>query len=164
MNTVKTNNIDRCLFGMLSKQDKIINIDDMALTNVSKQDISRCFLTPYDVGVSIWNVECLKECMIKYSNVSYRDIEFCDIQNYLLTKNVWAFTPTETCKPVFQIGRPYSNYFTFLHILLRGKWLLPNIYMELKNKFIELMEYYNIDVTKRGIIDGSHVSINNFSV
>jgi hypothetical protein len=164
MNSITENKIDRCMFGMIQRQHKFIKVNDMLLTDASKPNISRCFFTPYDVGVSIWNVKCLQECMYLFNNVSYRDIEYSGIQKYLETKSVWAFTPTDYCKPVFQIGRPYSNYFTFIHILIRGKWLDTNVYMDLKSEFNRLIDTYNIDIRSRGLIDGSHIQVNNFLV
>jgi hypothetical protein len=159
MYAIISNKIDRCILGMIPKQSLLIEVDTMLLTNASNIGISNCFYTPYDVGVSIYDAQVLRTAMTLFNSVSYRDIEFCGIQDYFKSKNVWAFTPSESCIPIFQIGRPYSNYFTFIHILIRGKWLENKYYMDLEYEFAELINKHMIDINIRGIIDSSHIDI-----
>lgn len=164
MNAIKEYKIERCIFGMISKQERLIEVDDILLTNANNSNISSCFYTPYDVGVSIYETKFLIKIMTEFYTISYRDIEFCGIQSFIKSSNIWAFTPTQSCLPIFQIGRPYSNYFTFIHILIRGKWLEPKYYMDLEDIFIKLIIKYDIDINIRGIIQSNHIDINMLRV
>ena len=150
MNLVLSNTIDRCMFGMVPKQQECIDQDGLSLTKVAKQNCSPNYLTPYDVGPSIWRCAFMKDVMTKFKNETYRSIEHGGIQTYMERFNVWALTTNTTYTSVYQIGRPYSTLFTFLHILVRGKWMSPVYYMDLQPVFEHIIELYKVDLTIRG--------------
>jgi hypothetical protein len=149
--------IDRLMLGMVPKQEKEIVEDEVTITNANKRFFTPNFITPYDVSPSIWNCECLIHTMELYKNETYRSIEMSGIQSELLSKNIYAIAPNSSYRSFYQIGRPFCSYFSFLHILVRGKWFDPKYYMDYSEKFEELVQEYSINCSKRGLIDGSEI-------
>jgi hypothetical protein len=152
---VKNYSIDRCIFGMVPKNTDIYNIGNISLSDARRPNITANFLTPYDVGPSIWKVSCLKEALSLVTHCSYREIEYSPIQEFMQNKKVVAFTTSSNYSPKYQIGRPFSEYFSFLHLLSGGKWFNPDCYMDLKNEFNVLIQKYNINVNLRGVISNN---------
>lgn len=151
MSILLKNDIDRLIFGMIHPQNEIITDNDIYITCAHNRYISKNFYTPYDVGPSIWKTITLYDSMLKFNNYSYRDIENSGIQDYLTTKKIYAITRSPNYTSHYQIGRPFSTYFKFLHILVRGKWFESKYYMDLSQIFDNLIEEYNIDLNKRGL-------------
>lgn len=146
--------IDRCILGMIPKGNQVLTDGDIVLTEASREECSPHYHIPYDVGPSIWNVSCLQECMTKFESYTYRTIESSPVQHFLQSKKVYAMTSSESYKAIYAIGRPFSSYFSFLHILLRGKWLERHYYQDLEDTLLTLLDKYEIDVTQRGFIAG----------
>jgi hypothetical protein len=159
MNCIIKNNIDRLILGMIQPQNEIITDNDIFITCAHNRNISKNFYTPYDVGPSIWKKETLINSMNAFNNYSYRDIENSGIQDYLTSKRIYAITRSSNYDSHYQIGRPFSTYFKFLHILVRGKWFESKYYMDLSENFDKIIKEYNIDISKRGLNDSN---VHNF--
>ncbi len=158
VNTLLTrHSIDRLCFGMVPAQSTVLQEGPIHITNMNKQNITPNFYTPYDSTPSIWRTECLLQAMGNESSFTYRTVEFSGIQDFLCTKNVYAFTPSPSYSSVYQIGRPFSSEFTFLHLLTRGMWLHSRYYMDCEKQFQELLQKFSVDISKRGILDTPHL-------
>jgi hypothetical protein len=71
-------------------------------------------------------------------------------------KKVYATTnivETPICKTVYQLGRPFPEYCSFLHLVIRGKFLPSHFYNDLERTFIDLINQHSIDMTKRGVFN-----------
>jgi hypothetical protein len=153
LNLVTANSIDRCILGMIPRQP-ILYTDtdnDIVLTDARLPNISSNFYTPYDVGPSIWLKDTFQKVMNLVRDSTYRNIEYSMIQTYLQKYRIVAMTSSDTYKSIYQIGRPFSSYFTFLHILSRGEWFQSSNYMDLENVFNDIIYKYSINREKRGI-------------
>jgi hypothetical protein len=147
--------LDRFFFGMLKPSDETIKNGRLVLTRSDCN--SPVYIQPYDVGPSIWKREVFLEMMKKYSNETYRSIEQSSIQKDLSVYNCFGFAPSLYYVPLFQLARPVSSDFKFIHILSHGKWFEPICYMDLQLEFLLLLHKYNIDMSVRGIGDGKHL-------
>jgi hypothetical protein len=140
------------MFGMVPKNTETYNVSNIILTNANTRNLSANFITPYDVGPSIWKVSCMKEAMKLVHKCTYREIENSRIQEFMTSKNVLAFTTSPTYVPKYQLCRPFSELFSFIHLLSGGKWFEPECYMDLKNTFIKLIHDHTINLNTRGVI------------
>jgi hypothetical protein len=159
---MEVNQVDRFLMGVLPSKTFRETLGDIP---IGKSGPGTCdwFTTPYDVGPSIWNRKTLFDLMSKHRTETYRTIESSAIQEDLSTKNVYGF-----CKgnfPIFfTIGRPYSGYFAFCHLFVRGKWIPPLAYQSFVDFFVSLPEKYQLDIEKRGIADFYHGMTSGFTI
>lgn len=102
----------------------------------------------------------MKEAMKIVHQETYRTIEQSAIQQFLTSKKVYALTSSPAYHSVYQIGRPFSSYFSFLHLLVRGKWFESRCYMDLSYLLEDLLSVYSINRTVRGFI-ATHDGIYN---
>jgi hypothetical protein len=151
-----THDIDRCMFGMVPRQDIIITDNDIYLTDARGTNIGPHFCTPYDVGPSIWKKECIVDVMTKFKNETYRTIETSEIQNYLKQYKIYALTTSPNYRPVYQIARPFPDCFQILHMIQCGKWFEPIYYMDLEEVFKKILLLFKIDMNIRGVGNGGH--------
>jgi len=144
ISTIKTHKIDRCMFGVIGRDNGNIKLTHFNLVNsINTQTLH--FRAPYDVGPSIWRVEAFKAALEHIPNTSYRDIEDSPIQEYCTTKlNVYGFSSDDKHRAYYAIGRPFSEPFQFLHIFVRGKMFEPYVYMDQEANFIALRNKYPI--------------------
>jgi hypothetical protein len=141
---IKNNNIDRCIFGIIGRNNGTIHHPYFNLVDAKTTQTSR-FCIPYDVGPSIWKVTAFKSALTAIPNTSYRDIEQSDIQNYCKTNlKIYGFANDDTKPAYYVIGRPFSESFQFLHIFVRGKMYEPYVYMDQEANFIALKNKYPI--------------------
>ena len=154
---LKRLSMDRLSFGMVPPQDTIIEEGPIRITNSNKEGITPNFCTPYDISPSIWRTECLRDAMSIVLNHTYRTIEQSEIQTYLSNKNVYAFTTSPSYHSVYQIGRPFSSVFTFIHLLTRGMWLHSRYFMDCETMYKYLLAQFTIDCSVRGILETPHL-------
>lgn len=152
---VKEYNLDRMFLGMLKPSNETIEDGRFVLTR--SRDNSPIYVQPYDVGPSIWKREVFLTMMYKHKDETYRSIESCDIQKDLDPYRCFGIAPSQYYIPYFQIARPVSSDFKFLHILSYGKWFDLYSYMDLQIDLLDLLNKYKIDVNKRGIGSGRHL-------
>jgi hypothetical protein len=152
--------IDRLMFGILKRRE-----NNERFVKAEKNMTSH-FLTPYDVGPSIWKKDALLKAMSTELNTSYRQIEFGNIQNWVEENlNVMGLTSDKTSTTLYSIGRPFNSEHAFCHILCQGKWLEFYTYMDYYFLLPKLLEYYKIDISKRGILyEQYHIDVNNRDV
>jgi hypothetical protein len=144
VSTIKTHTIDRCIFGIIGRNNGTIQHPNFNLVN-SKSTETPHFCTPYDVGPSIWKVEAFKDALAIVPNTSYRDIEGSEIQTYCTNHlNVYGFANDDTKPAYYVIGRPFSEPFQFLHMFVRGKMYEPYVYMDQEANFVHLKNKYPI--------------------
>jgi len=154
-NIIKTNHIDRCIFGIIGRNNGTIHHPHFNLVN-SKSTETPHFRTPYDVGPSIWKVAAFKSALAVVPNMSYRDIEESAIQNYCTEHlNIYGFANDDTKPAYYVIGRPFSEPFQFLHMFVRGKMYEPYVYMDQEAIFIDLKNKYPI-LLNRPIAENSY--------
>lgn len=154
MSFVSSENVDRFILGAIKPNQMIIDVDGILITPINGRGLSDHFYTPYDVGPSIWNVKTFIEGLESVKTVSYREIEDSSIQSFLLGKKVYANTNhinKPKYKSIYQLGRPFPDFCSFLHIVIRGKFLPSHFYHDLETVFLELIKTHNIDMEKRGI-------------
>lgn len=162
--TVVESNMDRCSLEMFPQKESDNFSDMLRFTSIQHPYCSPSFMTPYDVGPSLWNVHTLRELMTEFQNETYRSIEVSNIQTVLSKKNVWGLTKHTTCTPVYQIQRPFPSFFQVLHILSGGKWFPSHIYQDLEGIFLQLQQTYKIDTSKRGIAPFEHIDLHERSI
>ena len=147
--------IDRLMFGVLSKGTESF-VD--ATTNKSKH-----FITPYDVGPSIWKRESLQSLMKMFNNRTYRDIELCsELQEFCsINFKTVGRTSKDPSESRYSIGRPFNKEHCFCHILIRRQWLDFYLYMDFKFILLYLINKYNIRIEHRGILyNQNHIDVN----
>ena len=110
---------------------------------------SQRFMTPYDVGPSIWKRDDLVDIMTKHSSETYRSIEQSGIQTTCLSYSFVGICETGS-DLVYIIGRPFSSRFTFCHLLVRGEWICPKGQQSHTDFFATFFARWDIDTSKRG--------------
>jgi hypothetical protein len=145
---------------MIPRQSILYTDNDIVLTDARLPNISSNFCTPYDVSPSIWLKDTFQKVMNLVRDSTYRNIEQSMIQNYLQEYRIVGITTSDTYESIYQIGRPFSSYFTFLHILSHGNWFQSSIYMDLENDFKNIINKYSINIEKRGITNAPHINVN----
>ena len=151
MNWVLENQIDRFSLGMYPSSCFETYIHDMPVAKLGK-DICDWYCTPYDVGPSIWKRSTLQELMTEFQEETYRTIEASGIQDRLLTKKVYGFAKKDL-DPLFCIGRPFTKWFSFCHLFVRGLWVPVQAWQSYASFFPFLFEIYRIDPGLRGFTD-----------
>jgi hypothetical protein len=142
MTIVEEYNIDRCMFGILGKNNATIKGNGFSIVN-ARNTYTPHFIYPYDVGPSIWRTNALKDAMAIVPNCSYRDIEESEIQNYCKNSlRVFGFCIEDGQKAYFCIGRPFPEQFQFLHFTRSGGFYQPYTYMDQETNFNKLREKY----------------------
>jgi hypothetical protein len=157
----KTNNIDRCMFGVVARDTpiKIEICDGHRIGQVN--NIKSCnFELPYDVGPSIWKVESYRAALHTIPNTHYRDIEQSHIQHYCNTHlNMCGFLSHASEPSSYVIGRPFCHKFQFLHIFVRRQLMETRHYMDQKGNLLKILERYP-DILKRGtLLHQNHINI-----
>jgi len=154
VNDMDKNNIDRLMFGVIKKRE-----NDSYYTRAVRGCTTH-FLTPYDVGPSIWKVNSLKDIMSHFTHCTYRQIENDSIQYYCEGKyNMCGMVSYGNSK--YSIGRPFTSNFSFCHILCQGKWMENPLYMDYSNILPQLLQEYNIDINNRGLLlHQDHINVN----
>ena len=161
LHTCKTNNIDRCMFGVVARDTPVkIEICDGHHIGKVNNIKSRNFELPYDVGPSIWKVESYRAALTTIPNTHYRDIEQSSIQKYCSTNlNMYGFLTHASEKTSYVIGRPFCHKFQFLHIFIRRQLMETHLYMDQKDNLRRVLEKYP-DISKRGtILHQNHINI-----
>lgn len=152
---IKLNKIDRCMFGVIGKNNGSIHHPNFNLVNTNNTE-TKHFLIPYDVGPSIWRVQAFKAALGSVPNTSYRWIEDSGIQSYCkINLNMYGFSTDDSKRAYYVIGRPFTEMFQFLHIFIRGKVFEPHVYMDQEANFIRLRDAYPA-LNKREIQYDSH--------
>jgi len=142
MAIVKEHNIDRCMFGILGKNNATIKGNGFSIVD-AKNTYTPHFIYPYDVGPSIWKTNSLKNAMAIVPNCSYREIEGSEIQKYCKNSlRVFGFCIEDGQKPYFCIGRPFPEEFQFLHFIIKAGFYQPYTYMDQETNFNKLREKY----------------------
>ena len=155
LSTIKTHNMDRCMFGVIGRNNGSIQSKDFNLVNTNSTKSSH-FAIPYDVSPSIWRTQAFKDALAVVPNTSYRDIEESAIQTYCKEKlNVYGFASDEHKRAFYTIGRPFSEPFQFLHMFVRGKCYEPYVYMEQAENFKQIIMNYPI-IGNRGLHQDSY--------
>ena len=142
LSAIKTHNIDRCMFGVIGRNNGSIQTPHFNLVNANSTKSSH-FAIPYDVSPSIWRTQAFRDMMAVFPNTSYRDIEESAIQKYC-TENlkVYGFANDDTKPAYYVIGRPFLEPFQFLHMFVRGKCYEPYVYMEQEQNFRYIVTNY----------------------
>jgi len=109
------------------------------------------FMTPYDVGPSIWKRDDLIDIMTKHSSETYRSIEQSAIQTTCLSYSFVGICETGS-DLLYIIGRPFSSRFAFCHLLVRGEWICPRGQQSYVNFFATFFARWGIDTSKRGFM------------
>ena len=155
LSTIKTHNMDRCMFGVIGRNNGSIQSPHFNLVNTNNTKSSH-FTIPYDVSPSIWRTQAFKDALSVVPNTSYRDIEESAIQTYCKEKlNVYGFASDEHKRAYYTIGRPFSEPFQFLHMFVRGKCYEPYVYMEQAENFKHIVTNYPA-IANRGLHQDSY--------
>ncbi len=155
VNDMEKHNIDRLMFGVIKKRD---NQSEPYFTKATRGCTSH-FLTPYDVGPSIWKKDSLKELMSNFIGLSYRQIE-CDSVQYYCEHRSHVYGMVSNGDSKYSIGRPFTNSFAFCHILCQGKWMENHLYMDWSFVLPELLREYNIISNREILLHQDHINVN----
>lgn len=159
---IQVEGVDRFLMGVLPSRLFYTKVGDISI-GTSGLNVCNWFTTPYDVGPSIWKRQTMLDLMTKHSAETYRSIESSAIQGDLAQKKVYGFCKSDV--PIrFTLGRPFTSFFAFCHILVRGKWTPPLAYQSYTDFFTSLPERYKLDIEARGIADYYHGMANGFQI
>ena len=141
--------VDRFALGIFPTHCYVTTYQDIP---IAKLNHCRCnwFTSPYDPGPSIWKRSTLEELMLKVSDATYRSIEDSPIQEFLAEKKVFGFAKREL-EPLFTIGRPFTPWFAFCHLLIRGQWVSKEGWQSYDAFMAILLDTYKIQKEKRGI-------------
>ena len=151
MRYVKDHAIDRCMFGVVGKENPTIVTDNFSIGRINGLTTPH-FITPYDVGPSIWNTAAFKRALSTVLDVSYRDIERSYIQQYCNSNlNMYAFFSHPGKKTYYCIGRPFSESFQFLHICAQGKLLEDPLYMDQQYELMRI-KMVQPEILNRGVL------------
>ncbi len=146
--------VDRFALGMFPSQYYVTSVQDMPIAKLEKNMCS-WFTTPYDPAPSIWKRSTFLEIMTQFSNETYKTIEFCGIQEALSTKKVYGFAK-KSLVPLFTLGRPFTEWIAFCHLFCNGKWSNKLAWQSYRPFMEYILEYYNIDIEKRGFAEYYH--------
>ncbi len=151
--------IDRLMFGIVSKEGGEIQNPLLHIGRVNYKTTPH-FITPYDVGPSIWRVSAFARAMESVKGVGYREIESSEIQNFCKENlNMWGFFTHPQQKSSYVIGRPFPESFQYLHLCVRGMLLEDDKYMDQKENFKKLVSLHPT-LNDRGILRGQdHIRI-----
>lgn len=146
--------IDRFYLGVFGSNRLVKKLGDLPI-GISGKNVCEWFTTPYDVGPSVWNKKTFLELMTQFNQETYRSIESSGIQEALLHKKIYGFCKVDI--PVcFTVGRPFTEWFSFCHILVRGQWIPHEAFQSYSDFFLEIPEKYKIDIGKRGVAEFYH--------
>ncbi len=146
--------IDRTIFGVaarsgpatiyLTPEDAICRVNDIE---------SPHFMTPYDVGPSVWNKASFIAALLTIPNTQYRDIEQSSIQKYCKEHlNMYGFVSHKYVKSYYVVGRPFYHKFQYLHIFTRRQLMYPKMYMDQEENLWKILEAYP-EIKKRSVLD-----------
>jgi hypothetical protein len=153
MDNVKTNQIDRCMFGIVNSTTD--NSHPILLQKVNNHSCPT-FMVPYDVGPSVWKTESFKQALAHVPDATYRNIEQSKIQDFCnVNLKMYAFLSNE--RAYYVMGRPFPKQFQFLHLCVGGNLYQDNYYMDQKDNFINLKQKYP-DILKRKTVSSNHIS------
>lgn len=143
--------IDRCMFGVVGKENPTVVTDNFSIGRINGMSTPH-FITPYDVGPSVWNVGSFKRALSTALDISYRDIERSQIQEYCKSHlNMYAFFSHPGRKTFYCIGRPFSESFQFLHICAQGKLLEDPLYMDQQYELMRI-KMMHPEILNRGVL------------
>ena len=151
---IQKHQLDRLFLGMLNRIEPCIEESEFSLTPARSSPI---YVTPYDVGPSVWKRSSFLALMKKYQTKSYREIEFCEIQKDCLELKCYGIALTKFYDPMFQLARPVCSHFQYVHILASGRWFHMLCYMDFQLALWKLIQKYNIDLNHRGIAPELHL-------
>ena len=111
----------------------------------------------YNVNPSMWDKKCLLEVMKKFHDLSYREIEKNEVQQFCSEKDFYFLYCPDPSK-VKQAGHFFcSDIFVFLHITHGGKFLPTNgksvhgqSYRDVEDRYKGIVNRYNLMENKRG--------------
>lgn len=160
LNIIDSNKIDRCMFGIVLKDNPDIVTNDFSIGKINNKTPLYYFI-PYDVGPSIWNRQSFINALSTVLNSTYRDIEYSSIQQYCNNNlNMWAFFSHPSKESRYCIGRPFLETFQFLHIFVRGKLLEDHLYMDQQTNLQYLKSKYPAIINRGVLFDQNHIDIN----
>jgi hypothetical protein len=156
MSRIQADSIDRCMFGIVN------STSTTSFPQLMQVNHYRCptFMTPYDVGPSIWKTESFKQALLSVPHATYRDIEDSSIQEFCRNNlRMFAFLSSE--RAYYVMGRPFPRQFQFLHLCVRGDLFDNKYYMDQEANFLLLKKKYPA-ITKRPVVDASFLSFNRY--
>lgn len=157
-NTVVKKQMDRCSLELFPSKEGDMFEGGIRFTRATP-DASPVYLSPYDVGPSIWKRSTLQEAMAAFQTETYRTIEFSGIQGFLKEKDIWAVAVSPDYNAIYQISRPFPSFCCFLHILAGGRWYPPHIYQDTTQILWYWFEQFHIDPLIRGFGNGDHLDL-----
>jgi hypothetical protein len=158
LHAMNEHRIDRLMFGIISASTPTLQTETIAIGPVT--NTTPHFITPYDVGPSIWRTSAFKAAMNHVKGMGYRDIETSSIQNFCKQNlQMWGFYRHSSLRSMYCIGRPFPESFQFLHIFVRGLRLEDEKYMDQQENYKKLCQAYP-DLCKRGVLGGQeHIRV-----
>lgn len=159
--TCSENGIDRCMFGVVARDaPRKIMIEGEHLIGIINRITTPHFITPYDVGPSIWKTASFCAALRSIPPTSYRDIEYSLIQAYCRNNLIMAgFLTHPTIKSYYVIGRPFYHRFQFLHIFCQRSLMEPHLYMDQKEAFESIVAKYPAIGTRPILRNQNHINI-----
>ena len=153
---MKENNIDRVCSSLFNGNGQL-HKNGYALCNLNLPLISPSnHFVPADCSCTIWNKSSFIYFLKQFPNETYGSLELKEpIINYCKSKiKCYGIQYTPNLQISYNRGLTYCNKISFLHITVKGKFLLPiKIYGDYKKHLINIIKKYNIDINKIGYSD-----------
>jgi hypothetical protein len=155
------NNIDRCMFGVVARDAPVkILLDGEHPIGMINRITTPHFITPYDVGPSLWRTESFRMALRSIPLTAYRDIEGSAIQQYCRNNlNMYSFLTHPRVKSYYVIGRPFYHCFQFLHIFCQRSLMEPHLYMDQQAMFETIIGNYPAIKERPTLRNQNHINI-----
>jgi len=140
--TMKEHDIDQIRLFVSGIDNPIFNDDTICKINNGPYYMS--------INTAIWKRETLLDISTRFSSHAYRCSECGSIQEYVKQfKNYYISSSNDI---LIKVGaHAVSYYFPFIHATFSGKW---SLHTSINKYFItKFIKDYNIDLSKRGIIE-----------
>lgn len=158
---MKEDNIDRlniAVFDGFSQKYCKKNIWGLCDLNSILKQKSNHFI-PIDCNPTIWNRLSFINLLKQFPNNKYNSFDSnLDIINHCKTKlKCYGIQYTPNLKLLYNRGLTYCNKLSFLHLTVKGKFLIPfSSYHDYENELYEIISKYNLDVNKIGTEEATH--------
>jgi hypothetical protein len=144
---VQYNNIDRLSLGIFNNtQGSIIKNDNVEICELY-ENMSNNFLTPFDYAPSLYKKTTIYNFYKTFFDENYQTLEHNKTaQNYIIENlKCYGIQKHNNLKLIYHRGFVYCEDFNFLHLTVKGKFLLKEFYYDLINEYELLKNAYNLN-------------------
>ena len=146
-NIMIKNDIDRISFGVFNNNKEVIENDNLLITSINNIEDSR-FFTPYDYTPSLYRRSSLLKLCENFPDETYPTFETNEnVQKFVNeTFKFYGIQKSENLELIYHRGFVYTSNLLSLHITVKGKLLNIEFYYDLKEKLLEILKKYNLNI------------------